>query len=50
MHQRREGSGASSGYTVFAGELKYDSPDAGMATRYIGPKQYFVITDIGNGN
>jgi zeaxanthin epoxidase len=51
--KKGEGSGASySGYTVFAGELKYDSPDAGMVGYkvYIGPKQYFVITDIGNGN
>jgi zeaxanthin epoxidase len=50
---RGEGSGASySGYTVFAGELKYDSPDAGKVGYkvYIGPGQYFVITDIGNGN
>jgi zeaxanthin epoxidase len=49
---RGEGSGASySGYTVFAGELNYDSPDAGKVGYkvYIGPGQYFVITDIGNG-
>ncbi|GMH51038.1 hypothetical protein TrRE_jg5379 [Triparma retinervis] len=48
-----EGSGVSySGYTVFAGELKYASPDNGQVGYkvYIGPKQYFVITDIGNGN
>mmetsp|Transcript_27961 Transcript_27961/g.58556 ORF Transcript_27961/g.58556 Transcript_27961/m.58556 type:complete len:551 (-) Transcript_27961:2979-4631(-) len=48
-----EGSGASySGYTVFAGELKYASPDNGEVGYkvYIGPGQYFVITDIGNGN
>lgn len=48
-----EGSGVSySGYTVFAGELKYDSPDNGEVGYkvYIGPKQYFVITDIGKGN
>uniref|UniRef100_A0A7S1B702 FAD-binding domain-containing protein n=1 Tax=Corethron hystrix TaxID=216773 RepID=A0A7S1B702_9STRA len=48
-----EGSGASySGYTVFAGELAYDSFDAGAVGYkvYIGPGQYFVITDIGNGN
>jgi len=47
-----EDSGASySGYTVFAGELNYDSPDAGKVGYkvYIGPQQYFVITDIGNG-
>ena len=47
-----EESGASySGYTVFAGELNYDSPDAGDVGYkvYIGPQQYFVITDIGNG-
>mmetsp|Transcript_11354 Transcript_11354/g.32702 ORF Transcript_11354/g.32702 Transcript_11354/m.32702 type:complete len:546 (-) Transcript_11354:46-1683(-) len=45
-------SGATySGYTVFAGELNYDSPDNGQVGYkvYIGPKQYFVITDIGNG-
>lgn len=45
-------SGASySGYTVFAGELKYDSPDNGDVGYkvYIGPSQYFVITDIGKG-
>jgi len=45
-------SGASySGYTVFAGELDYDSPDNGDVGYkvYIGPQQYFVITDIGNG-
>ena len=45
-------SGASySGYTVFAGELNYDSPDNGKVGYkvYIGPQQYFVITDIGNG-
>lgn len=37
-----EGSGASySGYTVFAGELKYDSPDNGQVGYkvYIGPGQ-----------
>jgi len=47
-----EGSGASySGYTVFAGELDYDSFDNGKVGYkvYIGPGQYFVITDIGNG-
>merc|ERR1711959_74759 len=47
-----EGSGASySGYTVFAGELNYDSPDNGDVGYkvYIGPSQYFVITDIGKG-
>ncbi|CAJ1960098.1 unnamed protein product [Cylindrotheca closterium] len=49
---RGEGSGASySGYTVFAGELNYASPDHGQVGYkvYIGPGQYFVITDIGNG-
>eukprot|EP00797_Seminavis_robusta_P031053 Sro665_g183770.2 (434) ;mRNA; f:3139-4441 len=42
---------AYSGYTVFAGELNYDSFDNGMVGYkvYIGPGQYFVITDIGNG-
>jgi zeaxanthin epoxidase len=47
-----EKSGASySGYTVFAGELDYPSPDNGDVGYkvYIGPQQYFVITDIGNG-
>lgn len=40
-----------SGYTVFAGELDYDSFDNGLVGYkvYIGPGQYFVITDIGNG-
>jgi zeaxanthin epoxidase len=45
-------SGATySGYTLFAGELLYDSFDHGQVGYkvYIGPKQYFVITDIGNG-
>jgi zeaxanthin epoxidase len=49
---RGEGSGASySGYTVFAGELNYPSPDFGEVGYkvYIGPGQYFVITDIGHG-
>ena len=49
---RGDGSGASySGYTVFAGELNYDSPDNGQVGYkvYIGPQQYFVITDIGKG-
>lgn len=49
---RGDGSGASySGYTVFAGELNYDSPDHGQVGYkvYIGPGQYFVVTDIGNG-
>lgn len=51
--KKGEGSGASySGYTVFAGELAYDSPDNGQVGYkvYIGPGQYFVITDIGKGN
>lgn len=50
---RGDGSGvAYSGYTVFAGELKYDSFDNGEVGYkvYIGPGQYFVITDIGKGN
>merc|ERR1712038_1174972 len=49
---RGEDSGvAYSGYTVFAGELNYDSFDNGQVGYkvYIGPGQYFVITDIGNG-
>jgi len=48
---RGKGSGVSySGYTVFAGELNYPSPDHGEVGYkvYIGPSQYFVITDIGN--
>lgn len=47
-----DGSGVTySGYTVFAGELNYDSFDNGEVGYkvYIGPGQYFVITDIGNG-
>jgi zeaxanthin epoxidase len=49
---RGDGCGASySGYVVFAGELNYDSFDNGEIGYkvYIGPNQYFVITDIGNG-
>ena len=56
---RGEGSGVTySGYTVFAGELDYDSsktpsdigPDPACGYKvYIGPQQYFVITDIGRG-
>ena len=49
---RGDGSGvAYSGYTVFAGELNYDSFDNGEVGYkvYIGPGQYFVITDIGKG-
>lgn len=40
-----------SGYSVFAGELNYESFDNGQVGYkvYIGPQQYFVITDIGNG-
>jgi zeaxanthin epoxidase len=48
---RGDESGVSySGYTVFAGELAYDSFDNGLVGYkvYIGPGQYFVITDIGN--
>jgi len=39
-----------SGYTVFAGELNYGGgdPECGYKV-YIGPQQYFVITDIGRG-
>jgi len=45
----RDGS-AYSGYTVFAGELTYGGgdPECGYKV-YIGPQQYFVITDIGRG-
>merc|ERR1712232_226980 len=49
---RGENAGvAYSGYTVFAGELNYESFDNGQVGYkvYIGPGQYFVITDIGNG-
>merc|ERR1712071_503659 len=49
---RGENAGVSySGYTVFAGELNYASFDNGQVGYkvYIGPGQYFVITDIGNG-
>jgi len=49
---RGDNSGASySGYTVYAGELDYASVDNGKVGYkvYIGPGQYFVITDIGNG-
>ena len=45
-----DGSGVTySGYTVFAGEMAYDSFDNGKVGYkvYIGPGQYFVITDIG---
>jgi len=46
-----EGSGVTySGYTVFAGELEYSGMDPTSGyTVYIGPQQYFVITDIGKG-
>lgn len=50
--RRGDESGASySGYTLFAGELTYDSFDNGQVGYkvYIGPGQYFVITDIGKG-
>lgn len=50
--RRGDESGATySGYTLFAGELKYDSFDNGQVGYkvYIGPGQYFVITDIGKG-
>merc|ERR1719183_765043 len=48
---RGEGAGASySGYTVFAGELNYGGGDLECGYKvYIGPNQYFVITDIGRG-
>jgi len=48
---RGDESGVSySGYTVFAGELNYANgdPECGYKV-YIGPGQYFVITDIGRG-
>jgi len=40
-----------SGYTVFAGETVLETPDyyeAGYKV-YIGPKRYFVTSDVGNG-
>jgi len=42
---------AYSGYTLFAGELEYHSFDNGEVGYkvYIGPNQYFVVTDIGKG-
>lgn len=47
-----DNSGASySGYSVYAGELNYVAPDhdeVGYKV-YIGPNQYFVVTDIGKG-
>lgn len=48
---RGDGSGVTySGYTVFAGELYYDGVEKDRGyTVYIGPNQYFVITDIGKG-
>jgi zeaxanthin epoxidase len=55
LHQnaaKGEGSGAAySGYTVYAGELNYAAADHGQVGYkvYIGPEQYFVITDIGKG-
>eukprot|EP00929_Paragymnodinium_shiwhaense_P008630 TRINITY_DN112585_c0_g1_i1.p1 TRINITY_DN112585_c0_g1~~TRINITY_DN112585_c0_g1_i1.p1 ORF type:complete len:574 (-),score=147.65 TRINITY_DN112585_c0_g1_i1:230-1951(-) len=55
MHNNeRQGdnSGASySGYTVYAGELDYKAPDNGEVGYkvFIGPSQYFVVTDIGKG-
>mmetsp|Transcript_1544 Transcript_1544/g.2556 ORF Transcript_1544/g.2556 Transcript_1544/m.2556 type:complete len:278 (-) Transcript_1544:83-916(-) len=50
--EKGEGSGAAySGYTVFAGELAYESFDNGLVRYrvYIGPSKYFVVTDIGHG-
>lgn len=55
MHDNeRQGdnSGAAySGYTVYAGELNYKAPDNGEVGYkvFIGPNQYFVVTDIGKG-
>jgi zeaxanthin epoxidase len=47
----RRGGAAYSGYTLFAGEIEYQSPDNGVVGYkvYIGPGQYFVVTDIGKG-
>ena len=44
------GAHTCTGYTVFAGELNYANgdPECGYKV-YIGPGQYFVITDIGRG-
>jgi zeaxanthin epoxidase len=47
---RRQGC-TYSGYTVFAGETIYQSPDyyeTGYKV-YIGPQRYFVTSDVGNG-
>ena len=47
----KESGVAYSGYTLFAGELAYESFDnveVGYKV-YIGPNQYFVVTDIGKG-
>jgi len=55
MHKnevRGDDSGATySGYTVYAGELNYKPTDNGEVGYkvYIGPSQYFVVTDIGKG-
>merc|ERR1719174_2628625 len=48
---RGDASGVTySGYTVFAGELTYGGGDPACGYKvYIGPNQYFVITDIGRG-
>ena len=48
--QLRTGILTCTGYTVFAGELNYANgdPECGYKV-YIGPGQYFVITDIGRG-
>ena len=48
--QTRQGC-TYSGYTVFAGETVFDSPDyyATGYKVYIGPKRYFVTSDVGQG-
>jgi zeaxanthin epoxidase len=48
---RGKGAASYSGYTVFAGETIYEPKDywdVGYKV-YIGPKQYFVTSDIGRG-
>merc|ERR1719191_2266236 len=49
--QGDQSGAAYSGYTVYAGELNYVAHDHGEVGYkvYIGPQQYFVVTDIGKG-
>merc|ERR1740139_1392064 len=49
--QKRKQGCNYSGYTVFAGETVLDTPDyyeTGYKV-YIGPRRYFVTSDVGNG-